>query len=313
MALPNLEEPERLTSADKFQRLKPRALVEVKLIARTGLPPTWERARIKETNKGGAFCRTERGKDGFYNWSEVRPCEVDPKPPSLTAPLGDVARGGLRALPPFLDTEPAKPPPPPPPVIEADAQTVAEAALLISHEDLRNMQAKPKRQKHIHQITPIASLFREQRLKRGWGQIETADRLSSGELMVLGDQISRIELGKQPPSDDILIAFGSVFAIDLDVLITLRDGETKPAPLPEPRRSPVTVIPSPVVAPRPAPVVAIPARVSPTLPAPEPPDAAERMGVFTDQLMGLAPPPLDRDKRIQWFRLASQLFRLSEA
>lgn len=311
-----IEETERLTAQEKFRTIKERAIVEVKIVSRIGTPPAWIRARVKETNRGGAFCRTEKGKDGFYHWSEVRPCpDIDPRDDKHKpfATLGEVMHGGLRAVPPFIDTLPPKPPPPPPEATKPEVKPV----LLMTHDEIKNggpMQSdgKAKRQRHIHQITPIANLFRAERLKRGWSQGELADHISdtSKTLLVLGDQISQFELGKKAPTDEILIAFASVCGVSLD---TIHKAQNEREPLPVQSAPPAPVVSAPAVY-RPEPSVMTPYAAPPiTRQDTPPPDYQEKLLLFTDNLMGLAPPPLDRDLRGEWFRLASRLYQLSRA
>lgn len=305
MALPNLEpESVELNSREKFARVKVRDLVHVKLVRMGARPPQWILARVLNTHKGGAQCRTEEGprKDQFYNWSEIRP--LPPETRDQHKPLatfGEMVRvattaPALRSVPPFLDIEPPKPAESPP----------RREALLISRDDLKMANDRKPRQRLAHNITAIAQLFRAERVKRGWAQGELADALSINGLALSDQQVSKIELGRMPPTDDILIAFAEVCGLELDKVIAARDGDApKPAESAVMPAAPVVVPPVAAVAAPPPPSAVV------ASPAPEFPDAAERLAQFTEELFSIAPPPLDREKRKEWFRYAARLFALS--
>lgn len=298
MAMAYSEATEALSSREKFARIRVRALVEVKAISMIGREPVWIRARVLNTHKGGAQCRTEKGKEGFYPWGDIRECHA-PDPHKPIATLGEIAHGGIRSLPPFLDTTPPEPPP----------QDLKMAA----------SKPKPKRQRQIQILTRISHIFREERLKRAWSQDELAEHLNTS-----GGQISKYENGRSTPDDETLIAFSKLCKIDLDKLITAREGvPDAPAPppvvyqppLPPPPPEPVDLeallaatrpaprTPTLVSRPRPEPVIAI---------EPEADPEPDGLGHFTEELFALAPPPIDREKRKEWYRLAAKLYRLSE-
>src|SRR3954466_6358937 len=94
---------EELNNAQKYQRMRPKMLCEVKLISHSGAEPRWVEARIKETNKGGAFCKVVDGHlERFFHWTELRPSakwpDEDTRKPIAT--LGEIAVGKFPTLPP---------------------------------------------------------------------------------------------------------------------------------------------------------------------------------------------------------------------
>lgn len=123
-----------LTNQQKYQRLREKMLVEVKLISHAGGDATWNLARIRETNKGGAFCRLENAHlDRFFHWSEVRPtAQPDKARPFGT--FGEIAKGEFPSFAPPNGAKPALPAPAP----EARLAALAprQAPVLVARERL---------------------------------------------------------------------------------------------------------------------------------------------------------------------------------
>ena len=132
----NPESTAELTNSQKYQRLREKMLVEVKLLSQTSDEPRWVEARIRNANKGGAFCRLIAGNlEKFFHWNEVRPSpKSDNGRPMAT--LGEVA---AHAIP---SPRPANPPPPA--LVAALAPRPAPSPpVLISREALRMARPEP--------------------------------------------------------------------------------------------------------------------------------------------------------------------------
>ncbi len=300
LATTQAEETLHLSANEKYRLFREKDRVEIKVLNRVGrvAEQAWLPARIKNMNKGGAYCITDKGKETFAHWNDVRrPIDSDPAKPF--GALGDIARfktekpqpaPQLRALPPYLDQAPPPPPAPPTPPPRS-------GVLLISREDL----GMPRRKQLTkHRPNAVSHMFREQRLGRGWTQIQLAESLSSKTLTVTDQKISKIELGKDTASDDVLLAFAALFALDLDKVMAARDGKQTPAP--EPAPAPAQAEGFHPAAAAATTLVSAPASAPPTG------DFAH----FTEQLCDVVPLPRDKEQRRVWMSLAVKLFELVE-
>jgi transcriptional regulator with XRE-family HTH domain len=118
------QQPIEWTSGQKYQRLRKRDLIEVRLIATAGVPERWHEARIESTNPGGAFAELTSGRmKRFFHWKDIRKSEA-PDTNKPIASFAEIAKGQLPALP----AEPA--PQKPLPVFAAPAPAPAPAAAL---------------------------------------------------------------------------------------------------------------------------------------------------------------------------------------
>ncbi len=311
-AIETNEDRDRWTAQDKYQRLRAKARVEVRMIN-----GKWVGARIDHTNRGGAYCKTDNGKETFFVWNQVRPPPDTFDPAKPIATLGSIAKTtSLRAVPPYLDAEPAAAPTPTPPPPRS-------AVLLISKEQLA-MSDQPARIPSGRTPNGIGNMFRERRMERNWTQGKLATELSKRtKTTVTNKTVSEIELGGCHPNDSELLGFAELFAVDLQKLIDLREtspalrartGTTFERALPAPKAPPPTPRPSPPPESEGFNEAAAAVSSSATLTSrPEPPPPVTdgpALLRFVETLCTVAPLPIDRDGRQQWFQLAIKLFEL---
>src|SRR6187399_2309345 len=103
-----------LTTQQKYSRLRPKAIVEVRLLSHAGADEKWFQAKIKDTNKEGAYCQITGGTlTRFWHWREIRPCEAT-ELPRASATLGEVVQSHLKPVEP-----PRREPLPAPPALRA--------------------------------------------------------------------------------------------------------------------------------------------------------------------------------------------------
>lgn len=314
-------EERRWTALEKFQRLRAKARVEVRLIN-----GAWVGARIDHTNRGGAYCKTDKGLETFFVWNMVRPPPDSFDPAKPIAKLGDIAKQTtLRAVPPFLDTTPTPQPPPRPIQTTIAPASAGRTALLISREDLGmpkpNQKRLPeKRKTELPRTSPIGNLLRGKRLERQISQLDMAKKLTKltkGGGAIYNSRVSQIELGKTLPTDEELIAYAEVFDLDLDDLLAARKHGRHAARAPEATPPPAPDVeglngPASAVAATPSQQTLV--RVVPAAAAASPPPAPSSLtdfAAFTDTLCAVSPLPLDRDARREWFQLAIKLFELA--
>lgn len=303
--------------------------IEVKVLSPRGREPQWIPGTIIKPVGRGAFVKTAQF-ENFVTWSDIR--EAPESTERVSAPLAKLGEK-LRLVP------------------------STSSSVLITNEQLAEMRketegtkrgAAEPRKPHADRAltvqrpilnpdkqTQIGSLVRELRLK--------TDRSQAALGKALGlDQtgISRIELGRELPKDDVLIKLTECFSdLDLTALIEMREHDaagrkTRPSLSPakppaakeeEPEATKMAIEPLSRVEAR---MVALRAkRGAPELgpatelldepkpapkpePEPEPIAAIEPLEPFEDfieRLCDIAPIPADREKRREWFRLAKQL------
>lgn len=314
-----------LTTSQKYQRLRERARVEVKMISHSGAAPRWIAARIvQKPNKGGAMCKWGTGLERFFHWNEIRPPQDDFDPAKPIASLGEIAKGALpalRAVPPYLDVEQPRP-----------------AAILISREDLLageqepmpaafvQVQSRdkklPNRKSNSGAVpTAVGDFLKQQRVQRQISQLEVANLLSKsakrarGGKTIFNSRVSQLELGKTLPTDDELIAYAETFKLDLDKLIDLRNQPRQPKAAPpsgvrQTNSAELRQIAETKQTPPPAPdVVETPTLSSAPLTS-APPMPEVDFASFTERLCACVPLPLDPEKRRTWFQLAVKLYQL---
>ncbi len=245
------------TSGQKYQRLRKRDLVEVRLIATAGVPERWHEARIDSTNPGGAFAELTSGRmKRFFHWKDVRKAAT-PDTNKPIASLGEIAKGQLPTLV-------AAPPPPqkPLPVFAAQVQSAPPAPapapqppLVIFRREAPSMpdnknsrtphpptignkiltsaglaRALPNRRSNDPRAvgSQVGSLIAETRKSRGITQLGLADRSTAKNRArngqaVYNSRVSQIELGKTLPTDDELLAIAEALDLSLEKMIDLRD------------------------------------------------------------------------------------------
>src|SRR6187402_2990586 len=122
MTAENQGDTAELTNQQKYHRLRPKMIVEVRLLSHAGAEEKWFQAKIKDTNKEGAYCQITGGTlTKFWHWREIRPCEATEQQ-RATATLGEVAQTHLKPVGDLPRREPL----PAPPALRA-ALVVAQA------------------------------------------------------------------------------------------------------------------------------------------------------------------------------------------
>lgn len=247
------------TSGQKYQRLRKRDLVEVRLMATAGVPERWHEARIESTNPGGAFAELTSGRmKRFFHWKDVRKSEAaDTNKP--IGSLGEIAKGQLPTL--VAPQPPAAPAQKPLPVFAAQVQSAPpvpppQPPLVLFRRENPNMpDAKNSRTPHpptdghgriltVHgqaRALPnrtsndpravgsrVGTLIQETRKARGITQLGLADLSTKksgarNKSAIYNSQVSKIELGKALPNDDELLGIAEALDLSLDTMIELRD------------------------------------------------------------------------------------------
>ncbi len=341
---PPTDEPE-LSKEQKYQRLREKSLVEVKILTLGGAEPKWVEARIRTTNKGGAYCKCVTGLERFFHWNEVRPSKDSFDPAKPIASLGEIARGlpALRALPPFLDVEPPTSKGRPDSVlIPIDKVRMPKPQPQPRTQQPKSTKRKkaPERRKEPDpdaRVSAVGQMIYAERMRRNLNQIELAgmflkySKATKGGKMIFNSRISHIELGKTLPTDDELVGFAEVLKLDLDEMIEKRDqtdlawaaaklaareakhaarfapppAEPEPAPGAEPEPEP-----PPPPPPREQTLVAVPSRPAAVVAQPDAPRFQPDLAAFADGICSVSPIPTGLERRKEWFALVMQLYRL---
>lgn len=245
------------TFQQKYQRMRPKDLIEVRLISHTGAEPRWVEARIKDTNKGGAFVKLVDGHlERFFKFTDCRPVQK-PDTNKPIASLGEIAKGQFPTL-----VAPVAPAQKPLPVFAPSVQSAPPMPAPVPQPPLVVFRREPPMPSEKNSRTPhpptdghgriitqtgiaralpsrvsrdpraigsrIGTLICETRKARGITQLGLADistqknraRKSSA---VYNSRVSQIELGKSLPNDDELLGLAEALDISLEKLIDLRD------------------------------------------------------------------------------------------
>jgi len=340
--------------------------VQVK-VRRHNQEPIWLRGWIKDLHGKGASVQITEGRlfSDFFNWSDVRelPASETPSPPVSIpiAKLADVMPASLTLVP-----QPAATPPPPAVLItreELDNMAAKKSAATANNSKLVQLRApitigggsdgeeeKAPAAAPLSQTAPrapskpfplsasmtttttqIGRIIREHRLANAMSQMALAEKLDPTNQALNNSRVSQLELGKVIANDDELLAIASVFGLDLDNLMELRnkDLDRRRAKQPPPSRvaqlaaatTPLVLFQESSRAPQPPPVAPVAAASPAPAPAPAPPAAAQQQASvaapeggfedFVEKLCDLVPVPADRDQRKLWFAMARKFFELS--
>jgi transcriptional regulator with XRE-family HTH domain len=247
------EASQEWTSQQKYQRMRPKDLIEIRLINQPGVDPKWHEARIVNTNRGGAFAELTNGRlKRFFHWNDCRmPAKPEKHKPLAT--LGEIATGvipSLQAPPPPQKPLPVFAPTPAPAAVAAPAPaplvlfrrdpmpdnktsrtphppTDGNGRLITSTGVAR---ALPTRVSNDPRAigSQIGSFISEERKRRGITQLGLADLATAKSdnrknPAVYNSRISQIELGKSLPNDNELLAIAEALNLSLDRMIELRD------------------------------------------------------------------------------------------
>lgn len=266
----------------------------------------WPRPRTgKILNVSARGCGVNcAGHDVFGYWNDIYPpaegTEAIPEPPVQPKgpTLGDALKTkgvDLRALPP--------PTPKPVPVVQlvkpepAKASDVVDTTKL-NADQIAQVEASLKKpmlagnepfqrrdlgRRTAHNLTAIANMLRTERIRRGRTQ-----KQASEDLGVHYSALSKMELGVESPSDETLLAYVDHWNMDLNALLTARDGQIENA------------VEAPVLALVPTPKIAI--------------DANDQLDWFigaldfTERLKAAIPFPSDVEKRRAWYTAALAMY-----
>ncbi len=313
-----------LTNQQKFNRLRPKATVEVRLLSHTGAEAKWFEARIKDTNKEGAYCQVMGGSlTRFFHWREIRPCAAT-ELPRASATLGEVAQTHLK---PVVDLPRREPLPAPPALraalVPAAAPTPPASLVRLTRPEQQQQQAQPSEPK------TTGEMIRSARMAAGLSQEALAAKLAklAGDSRITNKRLSTLETGFRPPSEPEQLALAEALGIDLAQLIAAcesdtiekekearrkRDRESQRRKREErarlegrelPRRASKYYRPDE----SPAPVASKPARAQRAAPS----RSSGTLEDLIDALIAVVPMPIDPAERKNWFRCARELYALS--
>jgi len=202
-----------------------------------------ERGKVLEPAKKGARIQLNDDELVWRRWNEVFPegwLELHPEPakPKTLGKLGDVIdlhKAAQEPKPPKVslpgqpgkatftvvpEAKPAPAPVMPVPVRSAPAVPDPGAARFSRRKE--RLDRKQMRRPKEHHLTAIGHIFRAERLKRAMHQRDVAIQLGSARD---ARDVCDIELGDVVPDDDTLIQFSEAFGVDLDLLLSARDGK----------------------------------------------------------------------------------------
>ncbi len=240
------KEEEEMMAADKTLDLK-----TWRAEARRGTPCEFHRlhagnqriiqAKILEPAKKGARVQTDGGDFFFERWTDLYPrgwLEIQPETPKTLGKLGDVidfqaaikapstsqtGKATFALVPdskaPSVPIPPAKVRPPVPAMPAPPARIVPPPT---PEPFSRRKERAPMRRPKEHHLTAIGHIFRAERLKRAMHQRDVAQKLGFNRQ---ARDICDIELGDVMPDDDTLLHFSEAFSVDLDLLLSARDGK----------------------------------------------------------------------------------------
>jgi len=319
-----------LTSQQKYHRLRPKAIVEVRLLSHAGADEKWFRAKIKDTNKEGAYCQIIDGPHTrFWHWREIRPCAATTGLGAISVTLGEVAQTHLKPVAELPRREPM----PAPPALHAALVPVAPPSPPASLVRLtRPEQPEQQQQAQPPELT-AGEMVRQARLAAGLTQEQAASKLSKlmNDPAFTNKRLSSLETGFRAPTETEQIALIEGLGIDLAQLLaacerdaTRRDREARNKRSRESaqrRREEKAQLAgreiahrSSVYRPREvAPIVPPPTRESRRAPAAwrRASPSAQTLEDLIDALIAIVPMPLDAAERKDWFRCARELFALS--
>jgi transcriptional regulator with XRE-family HTH domain len=311
-----------LTNQQKYNRLRPKMIVEVRLLSHAGAEEKWFQAKIKDTNKEGAYCQITGGTlTRFWHWREIRPCEATEQQ-RATATLGEVAQTHLK---PVSDLPRREPLPAPPALRAALVPTAAPsppASLVRLTRPEQQQQAQPD------EPQTAGEMIRRARMAAGITQGALADKIArlTSDQSFTNKRLSAIEVGIRPPSEPEQLAIVEALGIDLAQLIAAcerdaarrarEDKSKRERERAQRRRIERAAIEGRTIAPRSSPYRPREALLATPSPAPSKRAAtrAAQGGTLEDlidALIAIVPMPVDAAERRNWFRCARDLFALS--
>jgi transcriptional regulator with XRE-family HTH domain len=323
-----------LTSQQKYHRLRPKEIVEVRLLSHAGADEKWFRAKIKDTNKEGAYCQIIDGPHTrFWHWREIRVCEATTG--LATATLGEIAKTHLKPVAEL----PRRDPLPAPPALRA-ALVVAQAPSPPAPLVMLNRAPQQQQQQAQPDETPptAGEMIRQARLRAALTQDGLAIKL--GKLMgatVDNRRVSSLETGFRAPTENEQLAIVEALSIDLAQLLAAceRDAVQREKELKlkrsresaQRRREEKARLEGREIAHRTS--AYRPREAAPNVPPPTRAPAATKavrdlvtkntqswgstqtLEDLIDALIAIVPMPSDADERKNWFRCARELFALS--
>jgi transcriptional regulator with XRE-family HTH domain len=168
-------------------------------------------ARIKRTHRAGCDLQFEDGHLAFIPWKEMFPPPPEPRLANRTSlgSLSDVMPPSVAAI---VSTRALRvaplPASAPPPVPEPQRRAGRTKGL------------------NAHMLNAIGQILRAERYKRGMNQETLAEKLG-----IADTQLSRIETGDAPPSDEVLLLAAELFDLPLELLEKARDGGIEADPV----------------------------------------------------------------------------------
>lgn len=309
-----------LTSQQKYNRLRPKATVEVKLVSHTGAEEKWLEAKIKDSNKEGAYCKITGGTlTRFWHWREIRPC-AQTELPRATATLGEVAQAHLRPV-----ELPRRDPLPAPPALRAALVPTPAPTPPVTLVRLTRPEPQQQQQSPPSEIPQTAGeMIRRGRMLAGLTQDALAGKLAklTGDAGLTNKRLSRLETGGLLPSETEQIAIVEALGIDLAQLIAACERDTADREREKKRKSSresaqrkreerAAMEGRPIAhrssAYRPREAAAAPPARKAVARGPE----TGTLEDLIDALIAIVPMPLDSGERKNWFRCARELFALS--
>jgi transcriptional regulator with XRE-family HTH domain len=319
-----------LTNQQKYNRLRPRQTVEVRLLSHAGADERWFRAKIKDTNKEGAYCQiVDSPGSRFFHWREIRVCDETGLPPRASATLGEVAQAHLRPVAELPRREPL----PAPPALRA---ALVPAAPPSPPAPLVRL-TRPEQQQQAQPDEPSLSageMIRQARQAAGLTQDALAAKLAAlmNDRSMNNKRLSTLETGSRAPSENEQLAIVEALGIDLAQLLAAceRDAKTRERELKNKRgresaqrrrleraqaEGREIALRTSRYRPRDA-APLVPAATKPSTRASRearlaPRSSGQTLEDLIDALIAIVPMPLDSDERKNWFRCARELFALS--
>jgi transcriptional regulator with XRE-family HTH domain len=314
-----------LTNQQKYNMLRPKMTVEVRLLSHAGAEEKWFPAKIKDTNKEGAYAQITGGSlTRFWHWREIRPCAATEQP-RASATLGEIAKTHLKPVAEL----PRRDPLPAPPALRAAlvvAQPTSPPAPLV----MLNRAPQQQQQAQPEETRPLTAgeMVREARKKAGLTQAALAQKL--GKLMnerTDDKRVSSLETGFRAPTETEQIAIVEALGIDLAQLLAAceRDELQRELELKKKRsreskqrkREERARLEGREIAHRTSPYR--PREAAPNVPPPmrastrrePPPTSGQTLEDLIEALIAIVPMPADSDERKDWFRCARELYALS--
>lgn len=198
--------------------------VEVRL--RHGTKENWIRARVDSpTRRGANVTNNTDGRQHHVFFNDMRPFPANngrPVSRQIGTPVLDPSWAERNQGIVVKEKQPIEQ------IADISVPVKMPAALLAlvpaetktASTQKRRATLPSKKSQNYHNITPFASMLRAERLRRAKTQDEMAEFMGWTE----GNKISRLELARLWPDDDVLLSVHEKLGIGLDQLFALRDG-----------------------------------------------------------------------------------------